>query len=216
MRESEVSTLLPAPGSNAEVLQEFISSAVHGAGDSDRHRLTLFSIALASRGKVFVELGVRTGTTTMPLLEAAKLNGGFLHSVDVGDTSFKCPIGYENHWSFQKIDALEFLHSWDSTTKIDVLYIDDWHSYEHVKRELEIADRLVGPSSVVLLHDLMWGNHAPFYHCDLTLKAGQWANGGPYRAVCELDPQLWEWATLPWNNGLTILRKKYSSKFHVN
>ena len=79
---------------------------------------------------------------------------------------------------------------------------------------LEIADRLVGPSSVILLHDLMWGNHDPFYRCDLTLKSGQWANGGPYRAVSELDPQFWEWATLPWNNGLTLLRKKYSTRYH--
>ena len=31
--------------------------------------------------------------------------------------------------------------------------------------------------------------------------------GGPYRAVAELNPQFWEWSTLPWNNGLTILRK---------
>lgn len=199
----------------ARLFKDLIASALSGGGDSDRHRLTLFSIALASRGKVFVELGVRHGATTIPLLEAAKLTGGCLYSVDVGDSPFKCPIGYEEHWVFSRLDAIEFLEGWDSTSKVDVLYIDDWHSYEHVKRELEIVDRLVGPSSVVLLHDLMWGNHAPFYHCDLTLRDGQWANGGPYRAVCELDPQLWEWSTLPWNNGLTILRKKYSSRYHV-
>jgi hypothetical protein len=50
-------------------------------------------------------------------------------------------------------------------------------------------------------------------HSDLTLNTGQWAKGGPYRAVAELDPQFWEFSTLPYNNGLTILRKKYSNKF---
>jgi predicted O-methyltransferase YrrM len=195
-------------------LQLFINSVMRGSGDSDRHAMSLFSIALASRGKVFVELGVRTGTTTLPLLEAAKANQGTLYSVDKETTSFICPEGYDQYWQFRKQDALDFLEAWDSSLKIDLLYIDDWHAYDHVKRELEIADRLVGPSSIILLHDLMWGNHDPFYRCDLTIREGQWANGGPYRAVCELNTQFWEWATLPWNNGLTILRKKYSTMYH--
>lgn len=59
----------------------------------------------------------------------------------------------------------------------------------------------------------MYGNTCPHYHSDLTDKKGQWANGGPYRAVAELSPQFWEFATLPYNNGLTLLRKKYSNKF---
>jgi len=199
---------------NPESLQKFVDTVLFGTGDSDRHAMTLFSIALASKGKFFVELGVRSGTTTLPLLEAAKANGGKLYSVDIEDTAFVCPGGCEKHWEFKKSDAVSFLENWNPEDKIDVLYIDDWHSYEHVKKELEIADRLVGPSSVILLHDLMWGNHDPFYRCDLTLKSGQWANGGPYRAVSELDPQFWEWATLPWNNGLTLLRKKYSTRYH--
>ena len=37
----------------------------------------------------------------------------------------------------------------------------------------------------------------------------EWANGGPYRAVKELDSNKWEYVTIPVNNGLTILRKKY-------
>jgi hypothetical protein len=60
----------------------------------------------------------------------------------------------------------------------------------------------------------MYGNNEPRYHTDLTLKDGQWAEGGPYRAVAELNPQFWEFSTIPSNNGLTILRKKYSSKFY--
>ena len=119
----------------------------------------------------------------------------------------------ENYTFVQK-DSIEFLDEWPKDKRIDVAYVDDWHSYSHVKKQLEILDQLVGPSSIILLHDLMYGNTDPFYHSDLTLKEGQWADGGPYRAVAELNPQFWEWATLPWNNGLTILRKKYSNKYH--
>ena len=60
----------------------------------------------------------------------------------------------------------------------------------------------------------MYGHTAPFYHSDLSHAGPQWNEGGPYRAVAELNPQFWEWSTLPWNNGLTILRKKYSNKYH--
>jgi len=196
------------------LLKEFTQTVLSGKGDSDRHVMALFAIALASKGKRYIELGVRDGTTTLPLLLAAYLNRGHLISVDVRDTDFVCPRELKKNWQFIKTDAISFLESLDPKEPVNVIYIDDWHAYGHVKKELEIIDRLVGPSSVVLLHDLMWGNHHPFYHCELTLKKGQWAEGGPYRAVSELDPQFWEWSTLPWANGLTILRKKYSTKYH--
>ena len=117
-------------------------------------------------------------------------------------------------WIFQKTDAIEFLENWDKSKKVDFIYLDNWHSYDHVKKELKYIDQMVGPSSIILVHDLMYGSTHPFYHSDLTLKKGQWANGGVYRAVAELDQNFWEWSTLPWGNGLTILRKKYSSKYH--
>ena len=118
------------------------------------------------------------------------------------------------HYTFVKSDSIKFLEEWPKEKKIDVAFVDDWHSYEHVKKQLELLDKLVGPSSIILLHDLMYGNTEPFYHTDLSHHEGQWASGGPYRAVAELNPQFWEWSTLPWNNGLTILRKKYSNKYH--
>ena len=62
--------------------------------------------------------------------------------------------------------------------KIDVAFVDDWHSYPHVKRQLELLDELVGPSSIILMHDLMYGNTDPFYHVDLSHHEGQWASGG--------------------------------------
>lgn len=193
-------------------IDDFCDKALYGNLDSDRHIITIFSIALASKGKTFVELGVREGHTTEPLYEAAKLNGGHLWSVDINiPTEFKPNNG---NYTFSQKDSIEFLENWPKDKKIDLAYVDDWHSYSHVKKQLEILDQLVGPSSIILLHDLMYGNTDPFYHSDLTLKEGQWADGGPYRAVAELNPQFWEWATLPWNNGLTILRKKYSNKYH--
>jgi predicted O-methyltransferase YrrM len=195
-------------------LKNLITKTTSGVGDSDKHLMPLFSIALASGAKNILELGVRNGDTSLPLLMATNLTGGTLHSVDINKTSFLPPVELKNNWKFYQSDAIEFLNNWDRNINVDLVYVDDWHSYEHVKKELELLDTIVSPQTVIILHDLMYGNTCPFYHSDLTTSAGsQWENGGPYRAVAELNPQFWEFSTLPWNNGLTILRKKYSNKY---
>ena len=199
---------------NLPYVNKFVNKSIDGKGDSDQHLLTLFSIALASKGETYVELGVREGHTTEPLYQAAWHNGGKLWSVDLNEPTEFRPPSDTLHYQFKKQDSIEFLEEWPKEKKIDVVFVDDWHSYEHVKKQLELLDQCVGPSSVILLHDLMYGNTDPFYHVDLAHHEGQWASGGPYRAVAELNPQFWEWSTLPWNNGLTILRKKYSNKYH--
>jgi cephalosporin hydroxylase len=139
-----------------------------------------------------------------------------LHSVDLEEISFRPPNELSKSWHANaRTSALDFLQKWPKFKIMDFVYVDDWHAYPHVKRELELLDGLVSPKSLIVIHDTMYGNWQPHYHCDLTLKSGQWEGGGPYRAVAELDPQFWEFATIPANNGLTILRKKYSNKYHI-
>lgn len=195
-------------------LSELESTVLNGTGDSDKHLMTLYSIAIGMKAKRILELGVRGGSTTLPLLMASDKNKGSLTSVDIEDTTFTPPYNLNTScWKFVKSDALSFLKSQTTTEPYDLIYVDDWHAYNHVKAELIEIDRLVSPKSVILIHDLMYGNTCPHYHSDLTLKDGQWADGGPYRAVAELPSQFWEFSTLPYNNGLTILRKKYSNKY---
>lgn len=197
-----------------EHFKELIERVNIGKGDSDKHLLTLFSIILEIDAKNIIELGVRNGSTTLPLLLAANITGGHVISVDINETNFICPKELENIWTFKKEDSLKFLSQWDKNNVVDLIFIDDWHAYQHVKKELEYIDMMISPKSIVLLHDLMYGNYEPHYHTDLTLDDGQWAQGGPYRAVAELSKNFWEFATIPSNNGLTILRKKYSNKYH--
>ena len=75
-------------------IAEYIKQTQNGKGDSDQHVMTLFSLALGSKAKMMIELGVRSGTTTKPLRDAAELNGGFLFSVDIDknpfDINFSC------------------------------------------------------------------------------------------------------------------------------
>ena len=197
-----------------KLLDKLLNKVLTGHGDSDKHLLTMFSVALSINAKTILELGVRNGDTSLPFLMAAKELNGFVESVDINDTVFECPLELKEYWKFYKSDAISILEEKvKNKEKYDLIYVDDWHSYEHVKKELELIDQLVRPGSVILLHDLMYGNTCPYYHVDLTTCSPQWANGGPYRAVAELNPNFWEFSTIPSNNGLTILRKKYSSKY---
>lgn len=152
---------------------------------------------------------MRDGNTTLPLLWAAHLSGGTLWSVDKQKITYQPPAEIRDAWHPFQSDALHFLECWSRDVRIDVAFIDDDHAYPHVKRELELLDPLVGPGSLVLIHDTMIGR-VPYYYADLTLKDGQWQGGGPYPAIAELNPELWEFSTLPITYGLTILRKKRS------
>lgn len=195
-----------------EHLEKILEKTIIGSGDSDKHLMTLFSIAISINAKNILELGVRRGDTSLPLLLAASITHGVVTSVDINPTEFLCPEEFKENWKFYHLNSLEFLKQ-HKEEKFDLVYIDDWHSYDHVKKELEYIDQMIKPSSIVILHDLMYGNTCPYYHVDLTACSPQWANGGPYRAVAELNPNFWEFSTIPSNNGLTILRKKYSSKY---
>jgi len=186
-----------------------IDKTINGTGDIDAHLMTLFSLALSIKAKNMVELGVRLGHTTTPLLLAAQKLNAKLYSVDILNRVWDIPFPEEltRHWEFHEKDSVKFLNQWDKNTPIDLILIDDLHTYEHVAQELKIIRDLVTPSSIVLLHDLMYANWEPKYHTD-RVATGQWANGGPYRAVSELDKELWEFSTIPSCNGLTILRKR--------
>lgn len=198
---------------NQELLNHVLNKTKTGTEDSDAHLMTILSIGLSLKAKNILELGVRNGNTTLPLLLCAKENNGLLRSVDIKNSDFRCPEELESHWEFYEENALKFLERCDKKVPFDLIYLDDWHSYEHVKKELEYIDQMISPKGVVLVHDLMYSTE-PYYHTDLAIKTGQWANGGPYRAVSELNDNFWEFATIPSCNGLTILRKKYSSKYH--
>lgn len=188
---------------------DLLRRTINGASDIDQHLLTMFGIAIGVRAKKILELGVRDGNSTRALVAAAFLTGGKLTSVDIKPTNFRPPEFMGNSWDFWEADAIKFLElAIEQGSSYELILVDDNHQYPHVKRELELMSHLVGPSSVVLLHDLMANGHAPDYFEPRDHKDGEWAGGGPCRAVRELSLDKWEWATIPVNNGLTILRQK--------
>lgn len=180
----------------------------NGLGDSDQHLLTLFGLVLQIKAKNILELGVRFGDTSEPLLAATSIIGGHLTAVDIQPTNWLCPLDLKPNYTFVQSEAILFLENEVSKKSYyDLIYVDDWHAYEHVKRELELIDKLTDKKSIILLHDLMAFSY-PEYHLPLEAPVGsEWSSGGPTRAVFELDNKIWEKCTIPVNNGLTILRK---------
>lgn len=171
------------------------------------HVLTFFSLALQIKAKKILELGVRDGGSTYPLLVACKALNAHLTSVDIKDGCWRPPEDLASNHTFVVSDAIEFLVK--NNEKFDLIYIDDWHSYPHVKKELEEIERISDENTIILLHDLMGQScHPHFFYPINHLEEWEWGLGGPYRAVEELDKNKWEWMTIPVNHGLTILRKK--------
>jgi len=169
--------------------------------------LTFFSIALQMKTKKILELGVRDGGSSYPFLVACKVLGGHLTSVDIKSNVWIAPEDLAEYQTFIQSDAIEFLTK--NTEKYDLIYVDDWHSYPHVKKELEEIDRISDENTIILLHDLMGQScHPHFFNPINHNEKTEWGLGGPYRAVEELDKEKWEWMTIPINHGLTILRKK--------
>lgn len=185
-------------------MEQLINTVLTSNGPSARHLVTLFGIALSMRPKRILELGVLHGETTLPLLMAAGLIDGHVTSIDICPTSFVPPENLKSRWTFHQMDAVSFLKN--QTERFDLVYVDDSHVYEHVKEELNLLEPLVTCASVIILHDLMHHNTQPVYNRNWD-RQDDFRNGGPFRAVNEL-PDTWEWATIPANNGLTILRRK--------
>ena len=190
-----------------ELMNRTLKTVDDGETQHFEHVLTFFSIALQMNAKKILELGVRNGGSSYPFLVACKALGGHLTSVDIQSSVWKAPEDLSEYQTFVQSDAIKFLQ--ENNEKFDLIYVDDWHSYPHVKKELEEIDRVSDENTIILLHDLMGMSHHPHYFNPLHYNLdGEWGLGGPYRAVEELDKNKWEWMTIPINHGLTILRKK--------
>lgn len=188
--------------------------------DIDEHLLTLFSLTLSMKPKHVIELGVRTARSSYAFLAACHEIGCSLTSVDISPMtpSIAIPEEWKKNWTFKQKDAISFLTE-DApalcSSPGNVIYIDDWHSGDHVTQEISLVDEFCGPEDLIILHDLMYGNSQPHYRSVQNPTHPQWGTGGPYKAISRLDLSLWEYSTIPRCHGLTLLRKKSSKIIDV-
>lgn len=98
-----------------------------------------------------IELGVRTGNSTVAFLHAAERNDGHVWSVDISPP--KVPFKDHERWTFIHGSDMDAAVSSQLPVGVDVLFIDTSHHYEHTVAELDTYAAFVKPGGVILLHD---------------------------------------------------------------
>ena len=126
------------------------------AADISDHLITLSLLVREFGLKNIVELGVRTGNSTLVLLEAARQIGGRVLSVDVEpclearERVAKAHLA--DHWRFVHGNDLEVADS-EIPNPIDFLFIDTNHLYDCTIAEFKKYSLHLRNGSWIALHD---------------------------------------------------------------
>jgi len=122
------------------------------------HLETLFLECLGIEAKLIVELGSGDGESTFVLERVAKLWDAALVSVDIEDRE---EVGTYRQRRFIKSDDIAFaaeFPAWCAAqgwggAKIDLLFIDTSHLYEHTGQEIKCWFPYLAPRCKVVFHD---------------------------------------------------------------
>jgi hypothetical protein len=217
-----------------ETLEELYNKACSIESDINQHIPTLKNYSTFCRS--VAEFGVRGGTSTIALLSGLKIGydkfyipnldldqiksydpNYFYIGVDIQD----CPIT-EKMKDLANINGLNYTFIKEDSAKVvipevDLLFIDSWHIYGHLKRELENNHSRV--KNYIIMHDTTvdeWRGESLRESRNIEKEAEQ--SGYP---IEEITKGLWpaieeflikhpEWKIeqrFTNNNGLTILKR---------
>lgn len=127
--------------------------------DIHEHLQTLHMMTIELNLKNILELGTRTGESTIALLLAAKELDGKMTSVDIdpcNEAKEKVrKLNLDPYWNFIQTDDLKL--SWEE--QIDHLFIDTSHTYEHTMSEFKKFEPFVRKGGLITLHDTV--SHPP-------------------------------------------------------
>lgn len=117
------------------------------------HLPTLYRTVVDRQYGRILELGTRTGESTLALLMAAQATKGNVTSVDIQPV----PVAWARIEEAGLLGLWEFIHSDDLLLEwndhIDLLFIDTTHQYEHTLRELAKYEPFVVEGGAIALHD---------------------------------------------------------------
>ena len=119
--------------------------------DINEHLPTFVELVTELNAQHVIELGTRTGVSTIAWLHALAQTGGRLTSVDIDE---RPAIGEHEHWTFIQGDDLN-PDVVDMLDPAEIVFIDTSHLYEQTVHELNLYRWLVKPGGVIVLHDTM-------------------------------------------------------------
>ena len=99
-----------------------------------------------------IELGTRSGVSTIAFLHALAGTGGRLTSIDI-DPAPDLGATFD-HWTFIQGDDMD-PDVYSQLEPADIIFIDTSHHYSHTVQELNVYRWLVKPGGVIVCHDTM-------------------------------------------------------------
>lgn len=117
--------------------------------DINEHLTTFVGLVDELQAEHVIELGTRTGVSTIAWLHALTATGGRLTSIDINE---RPDIGEYDHWTFVQGDDLDPRIVAD-LDPAEIVFIDTSHLYEHTVAELNVYRWLVKPGGMIVLHD---------------------------------------------------------------
>lgn len=123
--------------------------------DIHEHLATLHFLTVEFNLKNILELGVRSGESTIAFLQAAKEINGKVTSIDVNPCIEAKDLvqnyNLQNYWTFIQGNDMEI--KWDKP--IDHLFIDTSHEYQHTFNELVKYEPIVRDDGIITMHDIV-------------------------------------------------------------
>ena len=117
--------------------------------DIYEHLPTFVDLVERLQARHVIELGTRTGISTIAWLYALQHTNGTLTSIDIDE---RPDIGEHDHWTFIQGNDLD--PTIVSTLEpADIVFIDTSHLYDQTVKELNVYRWLVKPGGVIVLHD---------------------------------------------------------------
>lgn len=189
-----------------------VTTSLHGAyldrlsrwSDIIEYLPLLYDVARSYPQARVLELGSRTGNSTLALLAGAEESGGHVWSCDIDDVTAD-PGGMARwaacgRWTFIRGDDMHPAVRAKLPAQVDVLFVDTSHEYEHTVRELEAYMPRVVPGGVALFHDTNFLFGCPGDEWDGTLPPV----GRAVDEWCAATGK--KWADLPGQYGMGIIR----------
>ena len=140
-----------------EFLNNVFERSVKNVTDISSHLPKIYLETLQFSPELIVELGVRSGESTVALNMAAQHLKAKHVSVDIDDCS---DVISDSNWTFiheDDIDLSKRFRQWLSEnnlkSSIDVLFVDTSHEYNHTLQELNAWFPLLSDRALVIFHD---------------------------------------------------------------
>ena len=199
--------------------------------DISSHLPALFAHTILQNPKIIVEAGVRGGESTKPLYKATQFCKSNLIGVDIDPMWAKATYNaMDNAFCLEMSDvdfADYYLNSSFKDKKIDLVFIDTSHEYQHTLQEITVFVPLLNEHGALMFHD---SNVTPLERSGYVRLNGSWdsAPGNP-RGVPQAIKEYfaldfneyaysnitftrngitWHMTHYPFCNGLTIMQKQ--------